>query len=1323
MTKSVKVLLILGSTFTILAAIWGFIVAPQVEKIAQKKIIEIASTNPYASLDFSSIRLRILTGAIVMENLKVKFKDPELLKLAESVQVRTLSIHLDLLKLTTGEVAVRSVDLDEVETEVNLDSLFRSTDQPPEKIPVHQIFNFLNEVPVYGAELSKAKIKIKAPSKNMELVLSDIHLELSKRFNTIEAWLDLKNAELDLPLAKTRDLNLDMHILLNPNEIEVKKINFQSAFLEASAQGKFFDFENLLIFPKANLDFKVDSSLEELHPLLKDHPQAKNLESLLGSFSAQGQLTFIDFKRIQGRFETEFKALSWENFRFGDAKIIGRFQNDRLIISDLSAQHPSGNITLKQTEINFQNKLNFKSSLQTQNMDLKKFFHSIDLYEIPVELLAKINLPCQGTIQPLNIQCQGDAQVRDFRVKNSVRPSGTLITSAKEGEIRGKVNVTDKKVTYDAILKIQNSSAQSQGEIDYQKGFKINFASDFVELAHLSPVANLALSGKARLSGTTQGNSNTATMSMQVQSEDFIFEDYHFGQLQTQVSLRKGQLHFQDVNGRQASTKYNGHLVVDFLQETLRGEFQMPSARIQDINQIYKYHLKVPFELTGTGSASLQFSGPFDFWKMNTQVQADFKNITAAGETFDQLKVNMQGIAGEMTFSDSYLTKSRGRIAILGKILSSKDFQMQVETKNILIEDSVLFTKMSSNLFGQIDFSGAITGQYNNPYFKLRGNITNTVLEEQELDPSYFILNLNKNYFQTEFEFFGKKLYGEIQLPFNNEKTNLYRYQVTMDKWKYGEFFSLTGASYLASDYSTEISGNIDLTSIPGDLTSTKGAVRISKFQFQRGPIQLTNPVPISVDVRSGLVSVNSFALTGNQNHFTIPSQNFALNNMDWVLKAKMDLHLFHVFIPTLEDMSGPIELDLRILGTWLSPEIFGMVKLTDGSIKIRGVPHPIERIRAEAEFTKSRLNITRAQASFAGGQTSASGYIQFTGIGRAQINLKTDVKGMNLAIPEGVKTGGTASLSVTGDTFPYLFSGTYTVTSGLIERDFLTGTDRVEVKQSSYLPKNLRKDNVSPLNFDIQIHIDQPLAIRNPQAEGTLTGRLNLRGTPTNPLLLGRIEMSRETIITFRDKTFNLQNGVIEFNNPNKISPDLYISAQTRVAEYDVSLLLLGSSENPDLRLTSVPALPPADLLSLLALGVTPTTQQNVQSAEQARQTGFELGSVIFSANPLNKELKDRLGVDIQLTTSLDSTKNVNVPKLTASRRLTKKVNATASRSLSGDEAITEMKLQYLINKNVSAIGSFENRENTSATSLSDSEQQQKSIFGVDLEYRRDFK
>lgn len=1317
-----KIFLILSGIMTILMTIWVIWVGPATEKFAQKQILDFIRGNPYADVEFSRIHLRVFSGAVSIDNIKIKTLDPELKEIVSDLEVNLAQIHIDLLGLFLGKIGVRKITLDTPQGTINLTPLLKDDGKPPQKIPTAQLFQLLNKIPIDAVLIESGRLRLTEDTRKMNVHLHHIDLSLYRRFNQLQAKIDAKNIRYDSNLFQLQDIRVISDFVLNPKEIEIRRVTLESPALELLGGGKFFDFENLLIFPKASLDVSVKSEFDQIKKILKSSPLQKQISDLSGKLQFKGQLTLLDLKKIQGKFETRYEDVSWQKFEFGDGKILGRFQNDKLSISDIDLNHPSGPLTLSKTEIQFVDQMEFQSQVRTKGLDLMALFHSLNLREIPVWMEAELDAPCKGTLRPLKVRCEVSSKFKDLDIRPSTKGNAKPIVQVAAGSVRGQVEVTQQKLTYDGLLEVNKSKAASQGVIDFKKGFQIKYESDFVDLSDVSPISGLHLKGQGRLSGTTDGNAHTAKMSMSLQVEGFEFERYKFGNLDGTIELRSGQLIFDRLKGLQGASPYSGYLLVDLREDTLRGKFDFPNARIQDLTEIHKAQLEIPFEITGQGSAQVEFNGPLDFWQLNTEIQAQFKNLNIAGETFDSFRTEIRGENGTMNFRTAQFRKSRGLIDLRGAIRSDKTYSLNFGSTGLVLEESSILAKLNSNIYGAVDFTGDVTGAYNDPLLRIKSKWTKTVLEEQELASSEIDLQLTKNYFLSDFRIFDSRMNGKIQIPLG-ESSSPYIIKAQMNKWRFGDLYSLTGGSNLAADYTSEITGDIDLYSEPGKLETTRGSILVKQLLFGRGSGVLRNKEPLDVQINQGNVDIKPFALTSSNQNLTLPRQNFSLRQMSLLLLGQLDVHLFHIFVPTLEEMTGIIDLNLRVEGTWVAPELFGTLSTQAATVRIRGLPHPIERIQALARFTRSRLNIEKAHAVFAGGQTTATGFIQFEGIGRAPMNIKMDIKGMNLNVPDKVRTSGDANLMITGEEFPFLLSGNYRVLSGLIERDFLASSEKIEVKQSIYLPQNLKKEIVSPLEFDVQIVIDNPLQIRNPQAEGSLTGALRLKGTPTNPLLFGKIQLDRETLITFKDKFFNLQNGVIEFNNPSKISPDLFISAQTRVAEYDINLMLLGSSDDPDLRLTSVPPLPFPDLLSLLALGVTPTAAENTQSTEQARRTGFELGAVILSNNPINRQLQDRLGVNIQLTTTLDSTKNVNVPKVIASRRLTKKVNASASRSLGGDETVTEMKIQYMINKNVSAIGSYENRENNGATNLDATEQRQKSIFGVDLEYRRDFK
>ncbi|MNU00305.1 hypothetical protein D3C72_2433940 [compost metagenome] len=57
------------------------------------------------------------------------------------------------------------------------------------------------------------------------------------------------------------------------------------------------------------------------------------------------------------------------------------------------------------------------------------------------------------------------------------------------------------------------------------------------------------------------------------------------------------------------------------------------------------------------------------------------------------------------------------------------------------------------------------------------------------------------------------------------------------------------------------------------------------------------------------------------------------------------------------------------------------------------------------------------------------------------------------------------------------------------------------------------------------------------------------------------------------------------------------------------------------------------------------------------------------------------------------------------------------------GDSNSYDVKLEYQLNNNLNAIGSYESRDTESDTNQTNSQSEYKSIFGLDLEFKREFK
>ncbi|MEO0335117.1 MAG: translocation/assembly module TamB domain-containing protein, partial [Pseudomonadota bacterium] len=201
---------------------------------------------------------------------------------------------------------------------------------------------------------------------------------------------------------------------------------------------------------------------------------------------------------------------------------------------------------------------------------------------------------------------------------------------------------------------------------------------------------------------------------------------------------------------------------------------------------------------------------------------------------------------------------------------------------------------------------------------------------------------------------------------------------------------------------------------------------------------------------------------------------------------------------------------------------------------------------------------------------------------------------------------------------------------------------------------------------------------------------------------------------------------------------PFVYVAADAQVTEitlnankqrvetnYDINLLAQGQSPNLNITLKSQPQLSEQQIISLLALGVTTATTavnddrlQSGGSGDEAATgaIGTQIGAQILGRQ-IGKPLKDRLGIDMTISSSVNPDTNTSAPRVILSKQWTPKWETSASRTIEANPR-SDFRLQYNVNDNLLFIGNWEGQEN----SVGDQIIQQNQI-GVDLEFRKSFK
>ena len=964
--------------------------------------------------------------------------------------------------------------------------------------------------------------------------------------------------------------------------------------------------------------------------------------------------------------------------------------------------------------------------MKTDFVDLHELLAHLGAGDVPVEFFLAGQAECAGPIWPhLKVGCDVQAEGDQFEVRAG-KKSKKIIAQIGALKAKGKVETDLDRFQFNAEIEAGQDHGQSSGSIVYTQGFDISFSTPLLHFSNIQHLADLKLEGSAKISGKTSGNSDRAGFEMQADAQDVVFEDFILGQPHAQVRYQDGQLSFDNLQGNIGASTYEGHLLVDLENDQLKAQIKSNRLDLVDVVQIFDRRLKIPVDVTGTGVAEVDLWGPLEVNHLTYHAQGQLSHGSIAGETFDQFNARVHSDQGEFKIDQAILSKGKTHIEMSGEGHPNGQILFQINGKDLPLEQSENISLLGANISGLLNFSLVVSDYFRTPNVVLKSAARNIVIEEQELPPAEGQVRFSPTEMAGEANLGGETLQSKFRIPYQDDGP--FSLEIKAKDWGFTNIFALLGAGPLLSEYQSSLTATVDLKSDRGGFWKSSGRGKVEKIFLKRGNLSLENPKPLEINMRSGVFSFQNFLLQGPATQIEIWGDHNTRDKLDLRINAQTELRLFQIFLPFLEELSGRAKIAMNLGGSLDKPELLGSAQTENAFVRVKGFPHPFEKINSDVQFSQSRVLINEAKGELAGGTFQGEGSIALNAMRNFPTQIHATATNVSIEVPDHVRTNGSLDMNITGNWFPFVLAGVYHVQSGLVDMEL--GNDNLQnsVKKSSYLPKMILQKAFEPLVFDLQVILDQPLVVRNSLVDGTVTGSLQIKGTPSNPSLLGQVNAEKGTKLTLRgDKVFDVTTANVKFSDPKEINPELYVAARSRVTDYDINVLVQGTAKSPIVRMSSIPPLSEPDIVSLLALGVTTsdanvvkrTTQPNAQDSSAG---SYQIGTAVLQQIPLFQKAQKATGFNVQFSSNYDDTKNEQVKVVTVSRQVSEKVKASASR-LVGDQSTNEFKIQYSLNPTVSAIGTYQQRESSERQTLQNTQRDSESVLGLDLEYRKEFR
>ncbi len=1314
-----------------MALIWKFIAHPLVVSWVKNQVPVLNSGQDFVHLKFKNLDFSLLKMQAQLDEVEVSFKNK--LKQFEAISVKKIKVQVNPFDLLIGKFSLNSITVEKLSWTLK-DSALNSSDSKS-IIPLDQVFKHLPNIPLDKVKFIQSDIYFLIQNKNA--VIHSFIGSLTIENAQSKLNFEVKNLIQKIKIDKESGIETETQarLSLDEKDLTISTLILRSMNSEIKLNGKLTSFKNFAIRPDGELNIEALLLCENLRSgYLSLYPQKKRFPSVSGQIQAIGKVVFQGIHDINARVDLKTLNLTMDQFKFGNAQVKSQIRKNQVFIDQIKLEHPAGFANLTEIEIEQKVPYQFKTKLNLQSVNLQKVFLSVGLNNLPADLDINGTAACTGQLTPpFDIECATQAALTDLEIKQ--KPSqGPSILKIDKILLDGSVVFNDEDIQFDSLVKIGESSGSAKGIIDYSRGFQIDFLTNQLFMKDVKSLAGLDFSGVLKLQGSTSGDSSQARVETELIAENAVIDKFLLGNFSTQLVFEKSHLYFRKLDGKLGTTPYSGYLDFDFMASAVDGKITSKKLSGLDIYNTLNNRFSLPFEFSGLGSAEVTIQGPLNFWKLNYSLRSALRQGQIAGEGFEQLDLNITSDGKKINFTDVKLKKIKSTLTLDGYIDTEKipNFKLGMKTNSAYLEEIDSLLKFLPTLAGQVSVNGEITGEINSPQVVFDFNTKQVFFDGFSYLPSQGKFGLDKKYFTLDGQLFGRQVQSNLKWPWKDSDDYFIKLQVRdLNPLLLLPLLSLPQPS---ADFYSRINLDADLSGRNKKLEKTRGQIKLTDLLLQRGTQILKLKAPVNIRFENGLNAMDPFDFSGDDDRITVKLINTSKREAKIDLFASLKIRILQFLVPFVESLNGQLEAEAQINFSSQSSgtventlQIFGDGTLSDGSFQLKGFPTAIDNISTPIEFSQSKIFLNSIKANLGQSAVLGSGTIELKGAKNVIVALQAKADNLELTFPEMVTTSGRAELNFYGSWLPYNLKVNYKINRGLVEKDFGEdkGSAASSVKASRFLPPQQFQQLAPSLLLDVAVDLSSGVLVKNKLLEGTATGNLKITGSPETPVILGKIEIKQGSKITFKDKPFEVQTANLQFTEGNNNVPDIYISALARISDYDVNLLVQGvPNKNMAIKPTSQPPLSESDIFSLLALGMTSSKlDQNLSSEAQQQQTSIEILASVTNQSTINKKIQEKLGLTVQLAPSVDSTRNIAVPKVVVSRNILKKLNASYARPLTGDNQNHEVKLQYLFNSNWSGILNYQNKETDVTDDTVQKQNQNEGVVGGDLEFKKEFK
>lgn len=379
-----------------------------------------------------------------------------------------------------------------------------------------------------------------------------------------------------------------------------------------------------------------------------------------------------------------------------------------------------------------------------------------------------------------------------------------------------------------------------------------------------------------------------------------------------------------------------------------------------------------------------------------------------------------------------------------------------------------------------------------------------------------------------------------------------------------------------------------------------RAEVPAAELQYQTVRVALVHP--LQLEYRDGVATLQKSEIKGTGIELTFQGAVPVRRGATFKVAANghVSMNLLQQVSTSIQS-SGQVQVAIEGEGTFLHPALRGDLRLQNVSLTSASFPVAMSGINGDVRLSGDRLEITTLSGNVNGGAMTAQGAVNLGT--NPTFDVALSAKSVDVNYPAGIRSRFDCNLRFNG-------APSRSALTGRVVIDYLGFTRKTDVislaSQFGSSGGGLSTPAQFKKNMTLRVAVQSSSELSLASSQLSVQGAANLEivGTLARPVVLGRATLTGGELF-FIGKRYEIKSGTIEFANPVRTSPSVNLYATTTVDQYSISLHFLGPIDEMKTRFTSTPALPPADIINLLAFGQT--TEEAAASSATPGSLGAE--------------------------------------------------------------------------------------------------------------------